>query len=828
MTCVLGEGKFGAFTFYAREHGLNECDNHGLPLTPNTIIIIGSFQKLLTLSHPNICHYLDLIKCDDERVICVSEYYTETLEMRLNQKTSFTHSSIIQLTKDITGGLAYLHDKGIIASFLSPESILFTTEGRAKLFNYGLHHMTGKGSAVDFSLNSPRYISPEVLLSKSVGVDEGVAMTTKSNVWSLGIILLEVFMENHIYPDLFLKNGLKTLFTCLIRHVQTQQRGGVSPLMGLIETHGLVNKPMDEPLRDYLEQCLQSLPSQRPSAQSLTTHPLLKPLRDDTTGQLKYASLRDPFQSIKCDYDKFEPFQPINSSMTLSEASAIMAEDHLKSCSLEEVYFLWSLAGGDLKNELHKAGLIRKDPPILTFPSGMTNTNETLGGRKGIIHLYDNVVIELPLDQLNKRLMSKSTDDYYPIVADPEEKKSDRTSIVRSNEQLLTLSKLPLLIKEKDIDYQFHRLIYYRRLLEGYPYTRDIILTEAIVDVCPLVRGPTWAALLDIQGDIQSLYDEIDKDTVTPTDRQISVDIPRCHQYDLLLASKEGHRKFLRILKAWVVDHPDLVYWQGLDSLCAPFLSLNFSNEALAYSSLCAFIDKYLHGFFLKDNAKIMQEYLAVFAQMIAYHSPEIFNHLDSTSFNPDLYAIPWFLTMFTHVFPLHKIYHLWDTLLLGDASFPLFAGISILLQLKSELLNSGFNDCIMMFSDLPDIDIDQCVSEAVIHYQTTPPSLCYRLYDNRKTQSPWIPVEADKVPLPLEKLQNECSPQISAHDMITLCKLKTNTFCYKDLAPPPTRDPDNLLLWRQMDESNQFNKNVLIVDIRSREEYPMTSHYII
>jgi TBC domain-containing protein kinase-like protein len=33
---------------------------------------------------------------------------------------------------------------------------------------------------------------------------------------------------------------------------------------------------------------------------------------------------------------------------------------------------------------------------------------------------------------------------------------------------------------------------------------------------------------------------------------------------------------FKGILKAWVVNNPQYVYWQGLDSLCAPFLPLNF------------------------------------------------------------------------------------------------------------------------------------------------------------------------------------------------------------------------------------------------------------
>ena len=60
---------------------------------------------------------------------------------------------------------------------------------------------------------------------------------------------------------------------------------------------------------------------------------------------------------------------------------------------------------------------------------------------------------------------------------------------------------------------------------------------------------------------------------------QIEVDIPRCHQYHQLLSSPTAHAKLKRVLKAWVVNNPQYVYWQGLDSLCAPFLALNFNDE---------------------------------------------------------------------------------------------------------------------------------------------------------------------------------------------------------------------------------------------------------
>ena len=57
---------------------------------------------------------------------------------------------------------------------------------------------------------------------------------------------------------------------------------------------------------------------------------------------------------------------------------------------------------------------------------------------------------------------------------------------------------------------------------------------------------------------------------------------------------------------------------------------------------------------------------------------------------------------VFLDVFPLHKIFHLWDTLLLGNSSFPLCIGVAILQQFKSQLLSFGFNECILLFSDMP------------------------------------------------------------------------------------------------------------------------------
>lgn len=159
----------------------------------------------------------------------------------------------------------------------------------------------------------------------------------------------------------------------------------------------------------------------------------------------------------------------------------------------------------------------------------------------------------------------------------------------------------------------------------------------------------------------------------------------------------------------------------------------------------------------------MIQEYLGKFSQIIAFHDPQLANHLKSINFVPELFAIPWFLTMFSResyqkyiwlvdtillvarrfhktaaildVFPLHKILHLWDKLLLGDSSFPLLVGLAILKQLRDSLLMSGFNECILLFSDLPEIDIELCVKDSMMMYQNTPASITYRKHQYNTTK---------------------------------------------------------------------------------------------
>lgn len=309
----------------------------------------------------------------------------------------------------------------------------------------------------------------------------------------------------------------------------------------------------------------------------------------------------------------------------------------LMRCPLTLVYYLWQLAGGDVLADLKKAGLIKNEAPILLMPNAVLLDGKEVALPKSQNHLFDPKIIFLSLNNLMEKVSKIPKRDFFPVIHTP------KFGYKFDPEQ----QKLPLVIRERDTIYQFYRMMLMTRLIQGYPYTRDMIIEQARqFDIPPPLRGKIWSCILGVIK--TGKYYLLDKETPTSTDRQIEVDIPRCHQYDELLSSPDGHLKLKRLLKAWIASYPQYVYWQGLDSLTAAFLHLNFNDEEVAYESLCKFIAKYLHWFFLKDNSAIIKECLAKFSQLTAFHEPVLAKHLSSINFIPELFAIPWFLTMFS------------------------------------------------------------------------------------------------------------------------------------------------------------------------------------
>lgn len=163
-----------AITFFAKSHpGDCCCGSNGLPLTPNSIAILGRAQILKTIDHPNLCEYLDIVRgkhgksctigkeflrkqqfcCLTERTIVVSEYYGTPLCDRKNFSGG-NQTYVLRLFYQIAIGLDHVHRSGFVCHNLEPANVLVDSLDNVKLFNYGLFHMTNEGDYVSFPIGS--------------------------------------------------------------------------------------------------------------------------------------------------------------------------------------------------------------------------------------------------------------------------------------------------------------------------------------------------------------------------------------------------------------------------------------------------------------------------------------------------------------------------------------------------------------------------------------------------------------------------------------------------------------------------------------------------
>ena len=80
-----------------------------------------------------------------------------------------------------------------------------------------------------------------------------------------------------------------------------------------------------------------------------------------------------------------------------------------------------------------------------------------------------------------------------------------------------------------------------------------------------------------------------------------------------------------------------------------------------------------------------MFETLAIFQKLFLYHVPCLCLFLMSLPYPPECYAIPWFLTMFSHVLPIEQIFLLWDSIIVHSNSIqmPFFVAVAIMKQIE-------------------------------------------------------------------------------------------------------------------------------------------------
>jgi serine/threonine protein kinase len=118
-----------------------------------------------------------------------------------------------KVAEGVLNGLTYLHSHRIIHRDIKPSNILLCRNGQVKLCDFGVSGEFGtKGDANTF-IGTSYYMAPERITGQSY--------TITSDVWSLGVTLLEVAQHRFPFPadgtEMNPRAGLIDLLTYIVR-----------------------------------------------------------------------------------------------------------------------------------------------------------------------------------------------------------------------------------------------------------------------------------------------------------------------------------------------------------------------------------------------------------------------------------------------------------------------------------------------------------------------------------------------------------------------------------------------------------------------------------
>jgi hypothetical protein len=148
------------------------------------------FQRELRLGrpiqHPNVCRIFDIGDSEGYRFLTMEYAKSGTLRdlIKKNQPLRSLEERLADAGWAIAG-LAAIHEAGIVHRDVKPDNMLRMEDGRLVLSDFGLATDLPDSTMVSVFVGTPHYMAPEVR--------EGDPATTRSDVWSLGVVLHEIF-----------------------------------------------------------------------------------------------------------------------------------------------------------------------------------------------------------------------------------------------------------------------------------------------------------------------------------------------------------------------------------------------------------------------------------------------------------------------------------------------------------------------------------------------------------------------------------------------------------------------------------------------------------
>ena len=204
-----------------------------------------------SLNHPNIVTIYDIGESNSIPYIAMELVAGSTLREILGQGP-MPPSQLVNVALQIADGLAKAHDAGIVHRDLKPENVMVTTDGLAKILDFGIgkHQFTGSISSsaetvqATAGLTTPsiiigtaNYMSPEQAAGREVDF--------RSDQFSFGSALYEMTTGRQPFSR---DTAVQTMSAIIAESPQ--------PI-------GVVSRSLPDPLRDIMLRCLQKDPNKR-------------------------------------------------------------------------------------------------------------------------------------------------------------------------------------------------------------------------------------------------------------------------------------------------------------------------------------------------------------------------------------------------------------------------------------------------------------------------------------------------------------------------------------------------------------------------------------
>jgi tetratricopeptide (TPR) repeat protein len=138
-------------------------------------------QAVARLNHPHIVSIYDAVEEGGTFAIVMERVEGKTLRETLPVPID----RLVEITRQILQALEFAHGQGIVHRDIKPENIIITTDGTAKLMDFGLARSEGRSRMTQTGMivGTVAYLAPEQAL--------GGQVDARSDLYSLGAVLYE-------------------------------------------------------------------------------------------------------------------------------------------------------------------------------------------------------------------------------------------------------------------------------------------------------------------------------------------------------------------------------------------------------------------------------------------------------------------------------------------------------------------------------------------------------------------------------------------------------------------------------------------------------------